>query len=44
MSEHVHGGMKIEQNRSTWDGFCRVVKWSTVGIVIVLVLMAVLLT
>lgn len=44
MSEHVHGDMKIDANRSTWDAFCRLLKWSIVGIAIVLILMAMLLT
>ena len=44
MSEHVHGGMNIDRNRSTWNAFARVVKWSAVGIAIVLILLAVFLT
>lgn len=44
MGEFVHGQMNIDQNRESWVGFVRVVKWSVAVCVITLGLMAIFLT
>ena len=37
MSDFVHGHMDISSHKETWDGFCRLVKWSAIGIAVLLI-------
>ncbi len=43
MAEYTHGSMDISQHRGTYGGFCALVKWSTISIIILLILMAIFL-
>ncbi len=43
MSEFVHGRMDVAAHMGTYQQFCRILKWSTIGIIAILVLMAIFL-
>jgi len=40
MSEHTHGNMDISQHQGTYKGVISLFKWSTIGIIVLLILMA----
>lgn len=39
MAEHKHGEMNIEVQEKTFEGFARIVAWSTVVIIVSLILL-----
>lgn len=41
MAEHVHGTMDSGEQEKTYAGFLAVTKWSVIGILAVLVLLAI---
>lgn len=43
MSDEARGNMDIRMQQDMWTAFCGIVKWSLIGIVILLALMAVFL-
>ena len=43
MSEETRGGMDIRMQRGMWHNFTRLVKWSIIGVTLLLILMAIFL-
>lgn len=40
MAEETRGGMDIRMHQDMWKSFCALTKWVTIGVVILLILMA----
>jgi hypothetical protein len=40
MADHKHGNMDIEEQEKTFEGFVKAVTWASVGIVVLLILIA----
>ncbi len=43
MVEDTHSGRDIRMQQEMWVSFCKLVKWSVVGLVVLLILMALFL-
>jgi hypothetical protein len=43
MVEETHGGRDIRMQQEMWASFCKLVKWSVIGLAILLILMALFL-
>ncbi len=40
MSDYTHGSMDISQHQGTYNGVIALFKWSTISIIVLLILMA----
>ncbi len=40
MADHKHGNMDIEEQEKTFEGFVKAVTWASIGIVVLLILIA----
>jgi hypothetical protein len=43
MADETRGGMDIRMHQETWRDFSQLVKWTLIGVVVLLVLMAIFL-
>lgn len=44
MEDHKHGEMDISVQEKTFDGFMNWVKWTTIVIMVIIILMAIFIT
>lgn len=44
MAEHKHGSMDTTDQAKTFDGFMKASTWTTIGILVLLALMAIFIT
>jgi len=43
MAEETRGGMDIRMHQDTWHAFCQLTKWTLIGVILLLILMAIFL-